>query len=307
MWEEFLRWKCRRENLTPSLSRLLMGFPEQTIEKLNIYLYRYVKNIEHHQCNRTCQCTECGKDHTFIKQKGDLFKRLKVSGNELGKLYTLHKLLVDEYLIYRQQTSIIPNNLRNIHRNFSMEYFKARIVESIALPESEIQKEIWILQTYIPDFYSLTELLIQSIDSGIKVRILLMWPRSQFAINREQALIHYAGIPSNFSIEEEVLRNLENLAELNYSENKSSNLEIKLYDSSPTISIYRANNYILAGLFMHNNLAINSFQLEIDMNRIDNYMSDDIINEFDTICKMSRDFSLQLRNPNWRNDLRVLF
>lgn len=308
MWQEFLQEKCRREGLSPSLSRLLMGFPEKKIDQLNIHLYRHVKNIEQHKCNNACPCTECNCDPTFIKQKGDLFKKLHIDGYKLNKLYVLWQFLADEYLIYERQISAVPGNLKNVHKQFPLQVFQSRIEETLKLSQGGVQKEIWILQTFIPDFHNLTELLTQSIRNNIKVRILLIWTHSQFMLNREEALKRYAGISQEFSIQEKVIGNLENLESIiNCTDDSSCNLEIRLYDSSPTISIYRSDNYILAGFFTHNKLAVNSFQLEIDINIMTNYINDDIVNEFNTIWMMGKDFSLELRNSNWRNSLENLF
>ena len=52
-----------------------------------------------------------------------------------------------------------------------------------------------------------------------------------------------------------------------------THLEIRLYDTLPSLSLYRAGPTLLAAPFLHGALAIHTFQLELDLRASDNSAS----------------------------------
>ena len=78
----------------------------------------------------------------------------------------------------------------------------------------------------------------------MRVRILLAWPYSVAAGLREEVLKRYAAEPlaEDFAIQGSVIANLEILeATIRVSRN-STNLEIRLYDTLPSLALYRAGS-----------------------------------------------------------------
>jgi hypothetical protein len=325
IWEELLTKISIEKKLTNRFIKLLKSFPIEKPENLNSYLYRCFEGLEEHICknkdNEGRKCISCGgNDFNFSKAKTAFFKKFieevpnLADHNAHDKFDLIHNFLKGEYLIYaKKRTSIYQSGLTDVHREFPLESFKSEITKLIELTknegdENQTQREIWILQTYMPNLSDLKELLIKSLDNGIKVNILLMWGKSTFATNRTKSLVVYSGKTEDFSVEEESLKNLEVIKKIIESSNNNHNLVIKLYDCHPTTCIYRAGKYMLVGFFMHKKLALNTFQLELSLIEENKIICHDIMDEFDYIWSMGRDFSSHLKNPNWQtNDLVSFF
>lgn len=326
IWEELLSKISTEKKLTNNrFIKLLKKFPREKPANLNIYLYKCFEGIEDCNCqnkdDKEYKCVLCGGiDHNFQKLKTAFFKEFieevpnLAEPNAHDKFDLIHNFLKDRYLIYaKKRTSIYQSGLTDVHREFPLESFKSEINKLIELTinesdENQTQREIWILQTYIPNLSDLKELLIKSLDNGIKVNILLMWGKSTFATNRTKSLVVYGGKTEEFSVEQESIKNLEVIKKIIESSNNSHNLVIKLYDCHPTACIYRAGKYMLVGFFMHKKLALDTFQLELSLTEENKIICHDIMDEFNLIWSMGRDFSSCLKNLNWEtNDLVVLF
>lgn len=118
----------------------------------------------------------------------------------------------------------------------------------------------------------------------------------------------YANIHQNFSIEAEVKNNLEIIEEiLQLNPEYAKYLEVRMYDSFPSICIYRVHNYLLRGTFLHTRLAIDSSQLELDLTAEDRLLANETMNDFERIWEMGKDFTLALMYPNWNSALNTLF
>lgn len=83
-------------------------------------------------------------------------------------------------------------------------------------------------------------------------------------------------------------------------------LQIKLYDGLPSITIHRAGNYLLQGIFLHGALSINTFHYEIDLNASDMLVTHSLVNNYEILWQRSRCF-IPDPNVNWRSNLRTLF
>jgi hypothetical protein len=83
-------------------------------------------------------------------------------------------------------------------------------------------------------------------------------------------------------------------------------LEIKLYDTLPSLAIYRAGSYMLAAPFLHGSLAINTFQLELTLNSTNPLITHTLQKDFELMWQVARRFYPD-PNLNWRNDLKILF
>jgi hypothetical protein len=205
IWEELLSKISSEKRLTGKFTKLLKSFPIENSGNLNIYLY---------QCFGGENCNFQKTKTAFFKQFIEEVPKL-ADPNAHDKFDLIHNFLKGEYLIYaKKRTSIYRSGLTDVYREFPLESFKSEITKLIELTknggdENQTEREIWILQTYMPNLIDLKELLIESLDSGIKVNILLMWGKSTFATNRTKSLVIYGGKTEDFSLEEESLKNLE--------------------------------------------------------------------------------------------------
>ena len=111
---------------------------------------------------------------------------------------------------------------------------------------------------------------------------------------------------SDLSVRHKVIENLETLSNiLENLETLSNNLEIRLYDTIPSMAIYRAGDYLLASVFFHGLLAVDTFQLELDLSK-KSVLSETIINDFNEVWEIAREFTPYPPNE-WQGRLRILF
>ena len=201
--------------------------------------------------------------------------------------------------------------LTNIYREFLRDSFKKKLEE--VTQDSERSNEIDILQTFAPNLEFFKETLIECLSKGANIRLLLSWTESPAVKLREYALRRYANhSKTNKNVKREVTKNLETLQEVfDYTDNTNcqGSLEVRLYNSLPSISMYRVNDYFLIGLFLHGKLAVDFFQLELTG------MNTNLVNgcseEFNKIWSMAREIMpkyLDLDDPDkWRLKLETLF
>jgi hypothetical protein len=313
-WELFINEVTRSLNLNEKSRKLLQSFPaysKNTGSSLNKFVFdKYIENfgsIERKSYD--------GIKNTLFKSLVEA-KFISFDNNaNRGKL----EYVKDE--LNRQFEQRIGNQLTrvSIHQKFPIDLFQSQIalnLESCDISSNhKFGNGIDILQTYAPNLDRLVESIVESVKSNLEVRILLVWTKSQAATIRSEALARYANLNKEFDIENEILRNLEILSTIiNRDDIKDyrHNLKVRLYDSSPSISLYRVNNCLLQGYFMHKNLAINSTWLQFDLNESfvspsETKLTYELMDEFQDIWKIGKDFSLNLNSNNWRSNLEELF
>ncbi|MEV7441565.1 hypothetical protein AB0O22_10490 [Streptomyces sp. NPDC091204] len=139
-----------------------------------------------------------------------------------------------------------------VHPVFPTEEFK-RLVGGA-------RREVAILQTWIPNLEGLEEELEKAVtERNVEVRILLVHPKSDVVYLRDQALRSTRRTVSvNASLD--ILHGMHGRlpAELR------SRLKVRVYNSLPSISVYKADEHYLVSSFLHGQLAIESTQIEID-------------------------------------------
>lgn len=196
--------------------------------------------------------------------------------------------------------------LTNIYREFLRDSFNEKMEE--VTQDSQRSNEIDILQTFAPNLEFFKETLIECLKKGVNIRVLLSWSKSRAVKLREDALRQYINnsrIRTN--VEFEVTKNLETLQEIFdhiNCENYQGSLKVRLYNSIPSISMYRINDYFLVGVFLHGRLAVRSFQLELT--GTDTTLVNVCSEEFNKIWDMAREIMPQYLGV-WRLNLETLF
>jgi hypothetical protein len=301
-WKPFLEMICREYNLTSSEVEILMCLEETTREKKDLFT----------ACNRVFHIAE----DTFTQRLRSIYKKFKLGGRGY-KLLKLNNLITDRYKQHKSKNYDFSEvGLTYIHSNFPRDKF-AEEIERVINSDDRGNKEIAILQTFAPNLNDYYEHFIRCIQNNIQIRILLAWPYSKAAELREDVLIRYDNsLTNDFNIRDSVIANLETLERvLNKVENKTNYLEIRLYDTLPSSAIYQAGNYMLAGFFFHGSLAVNTFQLELNLNTPNHLIVKTLKSDFELTWKISRRFYPEPNHyypdpdgdQKWRNDLRKLF
>ncbi len=299
-WQDFLETICYQYNLTPREGQVLRCLPQrpftngQSIAKLlRLYNEKYPD--------------EDLQDEALTQRLRGIYKKFDIQGSSSDKLHSLQKKLLGEYQEWTNKYMFFLRvGLDNIHPKFPRETFQNKLKEVIYLPD-ETSNQVDILQTFAPNLPYYSDQLIECIQNGVPIRILLAWPKSVAAKLREEVLRRYSkDTLVDINIKDEVMRNLETLERVLKAVGKTQLLQIKLYDTLPSLAIYRVGNYLLTGVFLHGELAVNTFQLELNLAASDPIIIAHLTRDFEVLWNLAREFS---PNPgtNWRNALEDLF
>lgn len=255
---------------------------------------------------------------TFKNWMSCIYDKLKIesNGHSPNRFSRFMKKLKQEFEMANSQ-SISSNfspedvGIIRVYPRFPIEEFKNRLSEVIHKEDTEYKK-VEILQTFAPNLNYFQHELIACIRHQVSVRIVLSWPLSVIATFREDVLNQYASSahhePINFKHEvEENLETLRNIILVSGVDLTQNLLQIKLYDTIPSLAIYRAGDYMLVSSFFHSQLAINSFQLGINLSANHSLIVDTYQKDFWKMCELSKDFTKALVDENWRNTLETLF
>ena len=246
-------------------------------------------------------------EEAFTQRLKNIYRKFQIT--EKGhKLPQLHKYLVNKYLDSDARDIFFSEiGLSYIYPQFPRHKFGQEI-DRVINSEDRDEKQVDILQTFAPNLDDYYEHLIRCLQDRVKVRILLAWPYSEAAKLREAVLSKYANVnfKNEINIRNAVVANLETLEKIIQVVSQSETLEIKLYDTLPSLAIYRAGNYVLAAPFLHGSLAINTFQLELNLNTANRLITNTLQQDFELMWQVARYFFPDSQR-NWRNDLKILF
>lgn len=247
------------------------------------------------------------EEEAFTQRLKNIYRKFNINNNG-HKLPQLHKYLVGKYLEYKNQDIFFSQiGLSYIYPQFPRDRFGQEI-DRVINSENSAEKQVDILQTFAPNLDDYYTYLRDCLQNRVKVRILLAWPYSKAAELREAVLGKYANtnLKNKINIRNAVVANLEILEAIIREVGKSQLLEIKLYDTLPSLAIYRAGSYMLAAPFLHGSLAVNTFQLELKIDTTDRRITQTLQQDFELMWLVARSFNPS-PETSWRNDLKILF
>jgi hypothetical protein len=126
--------------------------------------------------------------------------------------------------------------------------------------------EIVILNTWIPELNILADALVDALERGTYVSILMLYPDSHVARLRSQALqTSTQGRFREDRVQPGVKHCLEVLAAIARSVDHDTrrHLRVRLYHSLPSLSIYGVDDRAFVSVFLHGQLAVKSVQIEV--------------------------------------------
>lgn len=127
-------------------------------------------------------------------------------------------------------------------------------------------EEIVILNTWIPDLNILDDALVEALARGTYVSILMLYPDSQIARLRSQAL---QGSTPARAREDRVMPGVRHCLEVlaaiarTAGDDGRRHLRVRLYHSLPSISVYGVDDRAFFSVFLHGQLAVKSPQIEV--------------------------------------------
>ncbi|THA41124.1 MULTISPECIES: hypothetical protein [unclassified Streptomyces] len=161
-------------------------------------------------------------------------------------------------------------------------------------------EELVILQTWIPNLHHLRAALRKAlVDQQIHVRILLLHPSSPVAGLRDEALRAVRDPALAVNVRAGVESCLAGLAQLNgdLPAGSRARLQVRLYNSLPSLAVFKVDQHFLVSSFLHGQLAIDSTQIEIDGG--DTVMGEEVQQELRTLWSIGKDVDLL----DWRTSV----
>jgi transcriptional regulator with XRE-family HTH domain len=144
--------------------------------------------------------------------------------------------------------------LTRVHRSFPVAYFSQVMCSA---------RRVRMVNTWFPNLRQLEEGLRAVVSAGGDVEITMLNPFGSAAISRASTLGHKPGRQSVYSIASEIRDSLRHLAGIAASFDYPGRLNVYLSPEIPALAIYQADDYILAGIFLHTRLAVDGPQLEV--------------------------------------------
>jgi len=151
--------------------------------------------------------------------------------------------------------------------------------------------EIVILNTWIPELNILADALVDALERGTYVSILMLYPDSHVARLRSEAL--QGSTQGRFRedrVQPGVRHCLEVLASIARSvdEDTRRHLRVRLYHSLPSLSIYGVDDRAFVSVFLHGQLAVKSVQIEVQGQ--DSVMGRLAFGELETLWEIGQEF-----------------
>ncbi|MGW0751615.1 hypothetical protein [Streptomyces sp. NPDC002587] len=151
------------------------------------------------------------------------------------------------------------------------------------------RREVAILQTWIPNLTSFKDELAQAVkERQVEVNILLLHPSSPVAGLRDEAL---GSEPSAGMVDVDASLRVLGVIHGQLPPELRGKLRVKVYNSLPSIAVYKADERYLVSSFLHRRLAIESTQTEID--GCDTVMGREVQNELNTLWGIGSDVDLR--------------
>jgi hypothetical protein len=238
----------------------------------------------------------------------NIYNKFGIPGNAKGKFLILKSTLINAYKEEcNNSLGLTGHGLVRVHSSFPSHDFESALREAASNAQTT-ESEVIIMQTFAPNLGDFSTRLQECLSSGVSVRILLAWPYSQAATLREKVLRRYAANAEyDFSdVMHEVIKNIELLASIQSRSRKPKNLAIRLYDTLPSLALYKAGAKAYVSPFLHGALAVDTFQLELNLDSINQVLVKPILQDFENMWMISKEFTPFLEG-NWRNDLKNLF
>ncbi|MFE5534506.1 hypothetical protein [Streptomyces sp. NPDC056492] len=235
----------------------------------------------------------------FLLLELDRLKRLDEVHDDVKALDTSVQTKIDT-LNANVEAHLSKLDIDAIARRLKRQHYGGVVAVHTRFPEdvfngflADAADELVILQTWIPNLHHLRAAVHKALaDRQVHVRILLLHPSSPVAGLRDEALSAVRDPALAVNVRAGVESCLAGLAQLNAElpAGCRARLEVRLYNSLPSIAVFKADEHFLVSSFLHGRLAIDSTQIEID--GADTVMGEEVQQELRTLWSVGRDVDL---------------
>jgi len=164
-------------------------------------------------------------------------------------------------------------------------------------------EEIVILNTWIPELNILDDALVEALARGTYVSILMLYPDSEIAQLRNQALQMTQARPREDRVRRGVRHCLEVLAAIarTAGDDGRRHLRVRLYHSLPSISVYGVDDRAFFSVFLHGQVSTKIPQIEVVGQ--DSLMGRLVFSELETLWETGQEFA---DLEQWETELEAM-
>jgi hypothetical protein len=217
---------------------------------------------------------------------------------EIERLKVLDK--VDRQLS-KLDIDAMAGELKHLHYGGAVQVHERFPEERFTRLVCDARREVTILQTWIPNLNRFQWALREAVHTRrVAVRVLLLHPTSPVAQLREEALRRDPALSPNAKANVEMC--LSQMAEVAADLKGKDRLrvQVRLYNSLPSIAVYKTDQTYLISSFLHAQLAVDSPQIEVD--GADTSLGQQVEHELETLWQIGAEVDL----TNWRDSLRAI-
>jgi hypothetical protein len=293
-WLDFLENSSEENRLSPAEQEVLLCLQEAPGQSK----YNLLTAVRNHNPDINLQ--------SLTARLRNIYRAYSIDGVVKDKLIKLHKQLSKKFKEQQAQAQDSRRfGLTTLHSSFPLDKFVDEL-RHVSTSSNPSEKRVDIMQTFAPNLESMHTCLCQCLENRVTVRILLAWPYSRVASLREQVLRRYGSTSydDKIDIRHSVIANLEILSAINKLASQS--IDIRLYDTLPTMAVYRAGNTIYASPFLYGSLAVDTFQLELTIHKEKSFVANQILDDFERMWELGKEFTPR-DGELWQSDLKILF
>jgi hypothetical protein len=182
----------------------------------------------------------------------------------MGQIRSSEPFLPEKFLAKAEPASIQLNKLRDVGL---VDVFMARDSPSLLNRRFRSKpRKVQILETWTGYESQLDTWITQAVNDGAAVQILLLAPTSEHVKYRAQAL-SATGVTAHYikNLIEEDLRKLGSvLGKLDQDSSYTGTLEVRVYDLTPVVNMYRFDEVRIVGMYLWGEDSIMGPQFEVN-------------------------------------------
>lgn len=144
--------------------------------------------------------------------------------------------------------------LTRVHTRFPITLF-GELIEGAS--------RLCLLNTWFPNLSALEQPLRRALARSCTVEVTMLNPYCTAAVTRASTLGYRPGSEPLYSVAGEIRESFRGWTRLAEDFGFTDGLKVYVYPEIPALTVYQADEYILAGLFLHGRLAVDGPQLEI--------------------------------------------
>lgn len=225
---------------------------------------------------------------------------------EVGRFQTLddHTVVLEdiEQKLSRLDLNAIAQDLKEEHYGGLIAVHK-HLDENQFIKYMQHAQEITILNTWIPRLNFYNDTLVAALRRHVPVKILLLYPNSEVAQLRDEALRAANSLFPKQKVRQGIEECFEALTDVldQVGEDSVPYLQVRLYNSLPSISVYKADEHFFVSVFFHGQLAIRSPQFEIEGSA--SLLGQHVMKELNILWEIGQEVE-QIRN--WRAEIDIM-